>query len=195
MQLIWQHFSKRTLLLIAALLLITGGLLYLAIKEDQPQTISKLIPTPTPSPAHAILSLVPETSSTSALQKVDVVAQSNGNQLAGAQLNLSYDPTVLTNVTIKSGTYFANPTILFNSVDKVNGRISYVLAIQPTGVEASGSGTVATITYSLAPTASASTTLSFLPKTEVTQLGILGSVLKSVKNLTIQISPSPTGHF
>ncbi len=198
MQLFWQHFSKKTLLLIVLLLVVTGGLLYLAVKEDQPTLSTVISATPTPSPAHTVLSLVPETSVASALQVVDVVARSNGNTLSGAQLDLSYDPTVLHTVTIQPGSFFTNPVVLFHSVDKVNGRISYVLAIQPTGMEASGSGIVATISYSFTPTASTSTTLAFLPKTEVTQEGIMGSVLKSAQNITIAvpqaflISPTPT---
>lgn len=183
----WQHISKRTLLLIVVLLVITGGLLYLALKQEQPTPSVTAVPTPTVSPAHATLSLVQQPASTSALQTVDVVIASNGNKLTGAQLNLAYDPKVLSNVTIKPGTFFPNPTILFNSVDKVNGRISYVLAISLNGQEASGSGAVATISYTVLPTTGTTTKISFLPKTELTQQGILGSVLKSTTDLTIQI--------
>lgn len=183
----WKHFSKRTLALIVVLLFITGGLVYLAVREEQPSQIATVAPTPTPNPAHAVLSFVPETSSTSAIQTVDVVVESNQNHLTGAQLNIAFDPKVLSNVTIKPGTYFTNPTVLFTTVDKVNGQISYVLGIGANGQEASGSGTVATISYTLLPTASPSTKLSFLPKTEVTQQGVLGSVLKRSTGLTIQI--------
>ena len=200
MHIIWQHFSKRTLALIVVLMLITGGLLYLAIREEQPSVQVAVIPTPTPSPAHTTLSLLPATtaSSVSALQSTDIVVHSNMNKITGVQLEISYDPNVLSHVTITAGTYFPQPTTLLNTVDKVNGRLSYVLAIGPTSKEASGSGIVATISYTILPTASSSTTLAFLPKTEVTQQGVLGSVLKATNNLAISIpqalllSPIPT---
>lgn len=185
----WQHVSKRTLLLIVILLAITSGLLYLAIRQEQPQPKigEPLTQAPAPSPAHATLSLVQQPASTSALHTVSVMVAANGNKITGAQLNLAYDPKVLSNVTIKSGTFFQNPTVLFNTVDKVNGRISYVLAISPNGEEATGSGTVATISYTLLPTLNATTAISFLPKTGLTQQGILGSVLKTSTDLIIQI--------
>lgn len=193
----WQHFSPRTLLLIIVLVLITGGLLYLALRQESPTTKITSAPTPTPLPAHATMMLTQE-SSTSTTQTVDVIVNSNENKLTGAQLDMSYDPSILSNVLIRQGNYFANPSVLFNSIDKKNGRISYVIAIGPTSQQSSGSGIVATISYTLLHTASKTTKLSFLPKTEVTQQGILGSVLKSATNLTITVpqslllSPSPT---
>lgn len=190
----WQHFSPRTLLLIIVLLFITGGLLFLAIRQEQPTRLTSIVPpSPTPSPAHSVLSLVPSTSSTSAIQSVGIVVDSHENQLTGAQINIAYDPKILSNVTIKQGTYFTNPTILLNTVDSVNGRISYVIAIGPSSKETTGSGTVATISYQLLaahstnPQQATTTKLTFLPKTEVTQQGVLGSVLKTTKDLTITI--------
>lgn len=196
----FQHFSKRTLLLILVLIAITGGLLYLALRQQtNTQTVAVLPPTPTPSPAHSTLWLVQEPqSSTSASQIVDVDINGFSNSPSGAQINLSYDPNLLSNVVVKSGTYFNNPAILLNNVDSTNGRITFVLAIQPQGNPATGSGVLATISYTILPTSNPTTTLSFLPKTEITQLGILGSVLKNSSNLTISIpvllmlSPAPS---
>jgi hypothetical protein len=184
---IWQHFSKRTLALIVALALITAGLLYLAIRQDQPTPEVSMAPTPTVSPAHTTLALVSTTATTGARQTAEVVIDSHRNTVSGVQLNLSYDPTIVANVTIQQGKYFTNPNILLKTVDQQNGRITLVMAIQPTAQQASGSGTVATISYTLLPTTKASTTISFLPKTAVTQEGELSSVLAKTTNLTIAI--------
>lgn len=184
---IWQHFSKRTLILIAILALVTAGLLYLAIRQDQPTPKVSMAPTPTVSPAHTTLSITPGNASTSARQTANIVIDSHSNKVSGIQLNLSYDPTVLANVTIQQGQYFTNPNVLLHNVDKQNGRITLVMAIQPTAQQASGSGTVATISYTFLPTTKESTTISFLPKTAVTQEGELSSVLATTTNLTIAI--------
>lgn len=185
----WQHFSKRTLALILVLLAITGGLLYLALKEEQPtgqqktgQQTGEML-----SPAHTTLSFSPPSPSTSAKQSTSILINSNSNKVTVVQLNLGYDPQILSNVLIKPGTYFSNPTILFNNIDKVNGRITYDIAISPTDKQASGSGTVATISYSILPAAAATTKINFLPKTEATQQGISGSILKAATDLTIAI--------
>lgn len=183
----WQHFSPRTLVLIFVLLVITGGLLYVALQQEQPSPVASTVPTSTPNPSHTTLSLQEETASSAATGTTDILINSSSNKVTAVQLNLAYDPQILSHVVVKPGTFFASPTILYNIVDQPNGRISYVIAISPSGKEASGSGTVATISYTMSPTAASFTKISFLPKTEVTQQGILGTVLKSTTDLTIPI--------
>lgn len=191
MDIIWQHFSKRTLLLIFVLLCVTGGLLYLAVREEKPAAVPTPTPTPKISYAFSTLSFVPQTATTtSSRQTVAIHIDSNKNQVSGVQVNLAYDPTILGNVTVKLGDYFPNPNVLLNTVDATNGRITLVMAIEPTAQQASGSGTIATLSYTLLPTTQKSTTISFLPKTTVTEEGQLDTVLKSTQNLTIQI-PHP----
>lgn len=187
---IWQHFSKRTLALIIVLTLITATLLYLAIRQEQPAPSVTIAPTPTVSPAHTTLALIPQTASTAAYQTVAVMIDSHSNKVSGTQINLAYDPTVLSNVSVKLGTYFTNPSILLNTVDTKNGRITLVLGIQPNALQATGSGTIATVSYTLLPTTKSSTQISFLPKTAVTQEGELSSVLASTSDLTIPTTPT-----
>lgn len=186
----WEHFSKKTLGLVLALALITAGLVYIAIRQEQPAKTSAPIPTPKVSHAYSILSLVLESASNAAYQTIAIHVDSKQNRLSGAQINLAYDPAALTNMSLKVGDYFANPTILLKNVDAKNGRITLVLAIQPNAHEASGSGTIATLSYSVLPSTS-STKIQFLPKTALTQEGELETVLKSAEDYTITI-PTPT---
>ena len=185
----WQHVSKKTLTLIILLFLITAGLLYLAIRQEQPQPKSGESITPTPIVSHAFstLSFVPVSATGSALQSVAVHVESNKNNLSGAQLNIAYDPKILGNVSVQVGNYFTNPSVLLKTVDATNGQITLVLGIQPNSMQANGNGTLATISYTILPTQKETTTLRFLPKTTLTQEGELNTVLKQTTSLTIPI--------
>lgn len=194
----WQHISKGTLVLIIILLIITGGLVYLAIRQQQPLPASKQAsasPTPTTAHAFSTLAFVEESSNAtnSAIHTVAVQVTSNQNQLSGAQLNIAYDPKVLGNVSIQLGNYFTNPSVLLKTVDTTNGQITLVLGIQPNSQQASGSGTIATISYTLLPTTENTTKLHFLPKTTLTQEGELESILKSTTDMTILLQ-KPTSY-
>jgi len=91
------------------------------------------------------------------------------------QLEIGYDPMMLTVESVTPGSFFTNPTVALQRIDFSTGRISYALRCpdqtqtnEETGCVNTDSPTVAVITvrtnpYILKPT----TTLSFLPKTVV----------------------------
>ncbi len=173
---------KQTLAFVTFLIAVTLVLLGLAVYTQKPS-----VPTPTtqqptsPSYAHTTLRLTPPVN-TPALPNTystDVTVSSNGDKVTAAQLELSYDPKVLTNVDIKPGTFIQNPVVLLKKVDQTNGRISLAIGIPLGGTPPTGAGTVATITFNEVPTATGSTILDFLPKTAVTAQGIAQSVLKT----------------
>ncbi len=186
----------RTVLLILVLAILAAVLIFVALNPVK-KTVTKLAPTPTtkPSIAHTILAMTMDTdasssSTTNSLSKsVSVTVTTGTNKIEGVQFEISYDPTILTNVTVTPGTFFTNPIILLNSVDTKNGKINYALGIQPTATDAlSGGGTVAKISYTMLPTSTASLThLTFLPKTQAIQKGTLGSVLEKAIDLTIPV--------
>lgn len=192
--------NKKTLLLILILALATAGLIYLAVKTpNTPEQQVALTPTPTVSPnAHSMLSLAQasateSSSSAGSLQgktqsQTLAVSIQTTNKVNAVQLELSFDPKVLTNVTLTPGPFFTQPTILINSVNTNDGRISYALAQQLTAPGATGSGVVAYISFDTLPTAQKQTTISFLPKTAVTADGILESVLGASKNYTVDLT-------
>ncbi|MGH7246026.1 MAG: cohesin domain-containing protein [Candidatus Levyibacteriota bacterium] len=202
---------RKTMLLIVFLALVTGLLVYAALyvqngpTSKTATTTVAMSPTPTPVPAHTILTMSQHALQTGILQSsssaaapsgnaVDVNIDSSDNSILGLQLELSYDPAVLGNVTLTPGTFFPNASILYKNIDQKNGRISYVLGIQPTGKAIVGQGTVATISYTILPTATGTATkIDFLPKTMVTAEGYQVSMLKSAIGITLSLpQKSPT---
>jgi len=154
----------------------------------QPQT-SKTTPiaTPTIEPvAQTILSFgVPEiatTSSTTTLNySLPVNILTGKNKVSAVQLELQYDPLLLTNVKITADSFFTKPVVLIDQIDTKTGRISYAFGIGPTDQGVVGSGSVATLTFSAKAGIPEKTAIIFLPKTLVTAEGVAESVLKEAK--------------
>jgi hypothetical protein len=82
------------------------------------------------------------------------------------QLEIGYDPMILTNVSLKPGSYFSNPTVLLSNIDTHTGRISYAIEENTTNSTIQPSGTVAFLEFT--PLAGfTQTTIALLPKTMV----------------------------
>lgn len=173
---------KSTLSLIAVLGIITVALLYIALSQTTktPQQSVTNTPTVTTSPAHTMLFLTLAPPSL-----VTVHMDTGSNTVTAVQLELAYDPNVLTNVTVTKGTFFDQSVELFNKVDARNGRISYAIAIPPTGQPKKGQGIIATISYQRVLGATQQTSISFLPKSKVTEEGVNPSVLQSTTDVII----------
>jgi hypothetical protein len=193
------RISPWTIILILVLLGFCGFFAYIALNsKGKPVPIAQITPTPIPTPvAQSILTLEPAPVGTQAakpgVQTYDVKINSGTNTVNAVQLDLAYDPSVLTNVTIIPGTFFTNPSQLVNDLDTKNGRISYALGIQPKDKGIKGAGVVAEIMFQFQPTATvSSTTIKFLPKTLVAGQGVNPSVLKSATDATIVV-PHPQG--
>ena len=172
---------KQTFIFVTFLILVTIFLVGLAVYTQKPGVLTPITQqSTTPSYAHTTLRLTPpvNTPSLPNTYSTDVNITTDVDKVTAAQLELSYDPKVLTNVQIKPGTFIQNPVVLLKKVDQANGRISLAIGI-PLGQPApTGTGTIATITFDEIPTATGSTILDFLPKTAVTAVGIAQSVLK-----------------
>jgi len=198
-----KRVSLRTIILIVALAILTAVLLFVALKPLQkPASKTSLAPTPTPSQAHSVLSMQLDSTANASqaalpTKSVDVQIDTSANKVEGVQFDISYDPTVLTNVTVTPGTFFPKALVLLNQVDSKNGKIHYALGIQPTDKPQTGVGTVAVISFVMVPTQTGVTTkLSFLPKTQVVQQGTLGSVLEKSTDITIptaSLTPTTKG--
>lgn len=186
--------SKKTLALIIFLFLITCTLLYFALKTPTYQNQQVAGPTPTPLSvnAHTQLTLQPASATESsqvAQHTLAVVMATGNNKVNSIQIELAYDPQALTNVAIKPGSFFTQPTALINNVNTTDGRISYALAEQMTLSGKSGQGTVALVTFNVSPTFTGkSTTISFLPKTAVAADRVLESVLKKTTDYTLDVA-------
>jgi hypothetical protein len=186
--------AKKTFILILLLVAITIGLLAVALL---PGIKSSMVKTPTTTQdlnfAQTELSLSTPVSATPNNYSTDVLISSGNNKTTAVQLEISYDPKVLTNVDIKPSTFFNSPVILLKNIDTVNGRISYALAYDPSQTAVGGNGTVATITFStIAGTTTTQTTIDFEPKTAATAIGYAESVLKQTTGISFSpVIPTP----
>jgi len=187
--------SKRTLILIAGLAVVTIILLILALTPSLKLSIkTKTTPTPTVyvSPAHTTLSIAQPIASGSASSS-DIAISTGENRVAAVDLEIIYNPKVLLNVDIKSGTFFNDPVILQKNINTVAGKITYILGVGLGQKAVSGKGTLATITFTKAGGATGRTGLIFDPETGVSATGQIISVLKTVSNATFStIAPTPT---
>jgi hypothetical protein len=198
---------RKTTIFIAILAVVTAILVILAIRNEQsPLQTTNTAPTPTPTvtiPKTTNVTFLPTKidASTGLPLSVDIIADTNSDQISGIQLELQYDPKLLTNVKITKpdNSLFGaanNYTVLFSEVNSTLGRISYAAAIQPTQLPISGVGKVATLTFQKATqinaTPSVQTTISFIDKTMVTKLNEAQTVLNETNSLTIQLVTPPT---
>ena len=180
----WQAKIKgnKTPLLIALLAILTVFLVLIAIAPK------KVNVTPPPAteeeaivPAETILSMESASSSGSA-QSVNVMVDSGANTVTGVQLELSFDPKLITNVTLTPGEFITNPVELLKNIDYANGRVSYVLGI-PIGSEGvQGTGTVAKLSYREVGAQGETVSIKFLPKTLVASEGFSASALKEARD-------------
>lgn len=186
----------RTLSLIVLLIFIALGLLVVALKpSNRKPLITNTLPTISNkiSPETVLnISDNPILVSTpsGSFYELDILMSTNQNSANSVQLELSYDPKVLKNIDITSGSFFQNPNVLLKSIDSSNGRISYAISLNGDQSGISGSGIIATLSFSLDRNAQASTqtAISLLPKTEVNAKDYPGSILKSYSGATINIS-------
>lgn len=179
--------SKRTLFLIFALFVITFVLLMIALYN--PSAIPNLpvqLPTaPKQAVEQSTLTLgnptVDASSSPSNFTySVPINISTGKNKVTAVQLELQYDPEVLTSVSVTPGAFFKDPVVLLNQIDAKTGRISYAFGINlsPTEEGVMGENIVANITFKTKSITPQETSIEFLPKTLITAEGITESVLK-----------------
>lgn len=189
---------KKTTILIVILALITGILIFLAIRSDQnqaPPTASSLPPTPTPVQPYTTLAFNPalvDASGAAGIQSTDIILDTQGKPASGVQIELTYDPAVVTNVTVtapKTSLFGKNPNVLFQTINQSQGRITYAVGLGPTENEISGIGAVATLHFTVIKASGLTQSkITFLPKSAVTTLSSTTSVLSSTTPLTILLT-------
>lgn len=185
--------SKRTLALILVLLTITLVLVAKAITPPKPPVPSQPVPgaaTPTPIVIpHSVLYFSPNPLVVSSQSgSIDVNIDTGEDNVTGVQMEMSYDPGVLTitNKDLIPGTFIQDPTILRNKVDSTAKTISYALFVPLSDEPKKGIGKVATIEFVLNRNAvEKQTTIVLRPTSLVTASGKETSVLKSATNATI----------
>lgn len=187
--------SNRTLILIIALIAITVGLLWMALKNSP-------VPPPTTSEP-TVMPVLPQTSisfgelsavlsTTSAkTYSLPIKISTGNNKVTVAQVELSYDPKILTNVRINAGTFFANPFIPINQVNEKDGRVSYAISVNPQDTGKQGNGLLATLTFQTIKPTLQSTNIVLLPKSLIVAEGTDRSVLKATTSAQITVGEAP----
>ena len=175
--------STRTLTLIIVLILVTAGLVWIATATVPYPTTSTnrqaIVPKVTPPVAQTVLRFDDLSMATNSAYTLPIIIQTGKNLVTAVQLDLLYDPKVLSNVKMEQGTFFTNPVTLLNSTDAATGRVSYALGVGPQDHGKKGEDIVAIIRFNTKSVYPQATSISFLPKTLVTAEGIAQSVLKS----------------
>lgn len=176
--------SKRTLFLIFALFIITSVLLIITLynPSSSPKPTAPTIMAPKEAIEQTVLSFglpVATSSSTQTLNySVPINITTGSNKVTAVQLEMQYDPQVLTNVSITPGAFFKNQEILLNQTDAKTGRITYAFGVGLQDEGIMGQGVVAILTFNAKADVEEETAILFLPKTSVTAEGITESVLK-----------------
>ncbi len=132
----------------------------------------------------------PRASTTPGTYEIDINIDSRENLVAGAQLELVFDPEFLSSVIIKPGDYLTNPTVLINKINNKDGRATYAIAIPPQAKAVKGKGVIAVISFTKIKTGE--TSINFLPHTQIASPGINYSVLKETVSAIIGTLPSST---
>ena len=184
--------SRTKLLYIAGVLGIFSvvGILLWTIIADSKDAVITIFSQPTPTPisqkisrenlARANLNLV-FVSPTS----VAVFLDPKEELISAVQLQLKYDPNVLTDVDIIPGTLFPRPVVLTKKIDPEKGTIFYVIGVSlESNNPVVSKGTVATISFVRKSTEK--TKISFLPLTKVTSFGIDQSILNTATEVEIE---------
>lgn len=184
--------SKRTIILIIALLAVTLGLLAIALapkKAIPPE--EKIGSRPAPAYAYTTLRINPPSATTSGLYSSTVSISSGDNKgITGVQLELSFDKSKLQIVSVVPGSFFPTPTELIKKIDNVNGTVSYAIIAGIGKAGASGEGVVATITFREIGKAGDNASINFEPKSLVTSSETDKSVLNTSTDTTFVIGSS-----
>lgn len=197
-----KNMPRKTLALISGLVIITLILFVFALRSSN-QTKAPVQPPPPPvvanptaaTPAHSVLSISPNTITVQpgGLGSADVVIDTSDNPVTAVQLEISYDPSLLSNVKVVTGPLFQNPVVLINKNDPATGQLTYAFGITPNHPTVSGIGTVATISFTAKNVPGKQTSLTLLPKSLVTARGVRDSVLKNATGATVIIGGAGAG--
>lgn len=187
--------SKKTIGLIVGLLATTAVLLLIALsarQTPQPNQPDSQQPSPTVSVAQTVLSLSPNPASVAAngAGTIDVMINTGENQVSGVQLEISYDPAIISNLTVTPGDFLQNAVNPDANSNNPPGRYTFFYGTLSGG--SNGTGRVATIRYTKArgvPATVTETEIQLLPQTIVTMPGQYNSVLKEATGATVLLTP------
>ena len=117
------------------------------------------VPSPTGqlAPADTTITLVPSSTTVSVGQTFTVNANINTgvNDVIGVELHISFDSTKLQAQDIVAGSFFTNPDTTNKFINNNNGTLEYTLVLPPQSAPRTGTGTLATMTFTATNTGNA----------------------------------------
>lgn len=182
---------KRKIIILVCLLITIPSLIFFFSNRPGKEQLTTQQPTnnTTPSPianAQTILSFSQNPYIiASASGSIDLVINSGENNITAVQIELLYNPDLITNVNIKPGNFLDNSFELLKKIDTNTGKIIYAVAIQPAGTPRKGTGKIASITFTSNLSAGQKTEIKILPTTLVTAENEQASVLKQATGVII----------
>lgn len=201
----------RTTFFIIILTLIATGLVIYSLLAESRKTPTVIVTTPSPTPLEqnvtkdATLSFNPPLltmKAASSSATTEIVLDGTTHPVTGVQIELSYDPKIITNLQIasSSSSLWSTPdvNVLVKDVDPTLGRATYIAGINPSANPISGVGSVISLSfrvnYALLQNG---TEIKILDRSVVTQQDSKESILGEVGNLIIKplvntTIPSPT---
>ncbi|MBP6913306.1 MAG: hypothetical protein KBC00_01725 [Candidatus Levybacteria bacterium] len=191
----------KTLILISFLVTLTVALLGLSIwigSQNKPAvTVATVTPTPTVMKT-ASVSFFPAvldlSTSTTPSATVDIIVETAGTPITGAQAEILYDPKQITNVKIlpseTTNSLFGNNPgshmTLFTDTS-VPGKLTFAEVISTNGLPVNGTGSIGKLAFTVIKGTSASASITFGKETKVTTNTTQGSILKDTRPLTITL--------
>ncbi|PIP74921.1 MAG: hypothetical protein COW87_01310 [Candidatus Levybacteria bacterium CG22_combo_CG10-13_8_21_14_all_35_11] len=180
---------KRTLALIIFLIVATVGLVALSVYNKPPEPAPIVKKPVIPEYVQTIISLsnnITPVATKPGQFQTEAIISTGSNKVTAVQLELTYDPKALSNVTITPGTFIKEPTVLLKKVDPVLGRITLAMGVNMGESGVNGDGQIAIITFT--PNVGYTTTqIGFMPTTGVSAEGVLKSVLKRATGAVITL--------
>lgn len=179
----------KTVVLIIILALIAVSLVYVAFLSKN-ATLKQIVQKTqeVKNPAQTILSIDKNAKDEETGEYYSIVFVDTGkNNINGVQLELYYDPTLLTNVTVTPLDFFPQAVELLKKIDQTNGRISYALTVSPGENAINGKGNLVKISYTPIGASQISSVINFLPKTEVSGESTAASLLKETHDGNVNI--------
>ncbi len=191
---------KKTLALIVGLVLVTVVLFVFALRASNTSDQTAIQPTPAgeaPAPtsaAKSILTLSPNPVTVGSGQsgQVSVEINTDSNEVTGVQLEISYDPGLISNVKVTPGVLLPNAAVLFDNNNSQTGNYTYALGITPNSPTIQGTGSVAVITFTARGIAGSQSQIELLPTTLISAKGVRDSVLKQSSGATVIINAAST---
>jgi hypothetical protein len=175
---------------VVLLLIVLSGIVFICSrflpnspKPSETKEADQVIPTGVTKHATTTLSVDTQNASISAnLLEVPIVIDTGENAVSAVELHLSYDPALLSGVSVKPGPFYTTPMIIKKTIDGTNGTIIFVLgSIKPQ----QGAGVLVTIAGT--PRQKTSIAIHIDSETKVAAVDEVGTVLQRTSSGTVQI--------